>query len=699
MSRINFNQSRILQVFDNFNNKKVEEVEVTQKEELNNLNNNQYAPKVEALANDVFAIQNMAFVSLKKNLQVNEDKESSSVKDKTDTGAKVEVDDNIKTTEMSDTQVLVPTDVEDLWEELNLIDNDSIIAVNKDVTAETLYNNLEQLLNSDNVAIQEFAKMFNDAINKAGLNENEAIAFISKVFENIQSKFVNLVNSALSETQDSFKSLGKFALKKLDRNENGSYLDELKIIVDEQAAKIKQPSGDENNINLSKLLNIGNEEKQTNKNYANLLTDITNSLASVNGKYLYQKLPDMLLSDDAGIRRFANLLCDSYEKLKLESVDEKTRINQKIIDMMTDVTNTDAKGFNALNGNSIKENTLTRLDANDNGSVFDEIENIINSEELKLRYESLVDDFYDIDSMYEWIQNKFSEEKDVKTTGLSYDKIFELANDQTWNDSNNSFFGHLWRNVDEIDTDGDKKVSYDEFKAVIGDGIKSREYRYPESKVSESVDLDGDGKISLLEQIQSGLQGITSEKNDYLGNIKKLDDIRAAEYKKLNSQEKLDKVIEEAKRYCTMMGWNDYLEVLNGNGGHWKIVVGGQNEGAAGTCDSFNHKIHIGEKTLDIGLEDAVGVLMHELTHATHSEFRNSIKQENDCDLVKENYLDSVGLGKYGKESEEKENINNENINTPLYADLPRENDWWRNFSGDIAKGFSSVWNWIKGWF
>jgi len=563
--------------------------------------------------------------------------------------------------------------LEAIWSALGLVDspNDAISGKNeyRDLSPEYLYNNLDKLLSSNNEFVHQFAKLFKDEIEKHKLNDNEALAFIRKVFENINGLVQIKLNNNIS--------LSYNKMLRIDSDKNGEFLDNLAKFINEESIKIKPVTGDENDLDYSKLVLA--DKLYENPDKMNQLTNSMALIVGLNGSSLYDSLDEMLLSSDAAVRKFANLLCDTYDKLLFYTDEEKIRFNSKLIEMIVDKTNTQTTV------KKLSEESLENLDFNNNNNIFDEIIDIINSEELQLRYESLVNDFYDIESMYEWLNNEF--QMDVKTNGLTYEQLFKLATDETWNEKNNNFFANIWCLVDEIDINQDKIISYDEMKKLIGEGIQGNDYQYPRNN-----DLDGDGKVTKEEFF--AYKKIPNFKN----NIEQISKIAEEKYEALSLEEKLQMVIEEAKRYCQMMGMSEYLEILNGHSGHWEIVIGGQSKDAAATCDKFNHVIHMGVDCLNNGFESAVGTLLHEVTHAVYSELIDSIEQENYCDMVKENYLDSVGKGEYVS-NEEYEQIDKQNSNSPLYKHLPRDNNFLLNVIGKACEWVADVWNWIKGWF
>ena len=48
---------------------------------------------------------------------------------------------------------------------------------------------------------------------------------------------------------------------------------------------------------------------------------------------------------------------------------------------------------------------------------------------------------------------------------------------------------------------------------------------------------------------------------------------------------------------------------------------------------------------------------------------------------------------------EEYECIDRENSSSPLYKDLPRDNNFLRNVMGTVCEWVSDAWNWVKGWW
>lgn len=647
------------------------EADVKTKTEVNKSNNN------------IFSNNSDKTILINNFFKTEESKETEKSNETTDTTTENSEKPKETAPTYTPTVAAIPTsqeDIEAIWTEITKAHGAiANFTPTLSYSASNFYAQLSYMVESDNPVVKQFAEMFKNTFDSLNLDQASGAALMERITANMQEKVygkgIGISIGLLMEEPL------KDCLEKLDTDKDGSIFDELDMIIQEEVSKVKNFTKEEienaTTMDIEKLLNLTGEESN-NAPFGAISDD------SIDTSYILKNLPDMLLCDEAGVRKFANMLTSLFNEYGAFDDETKEKLIGKLFDEMNYQSSLKSweesqgkpldertyigvkpKAIYYTNGSFINKDELQNFDLDNDGNMFDDIENIINSEEFDKRCKSMTNDFWDTDTMFDWATMYLatsSEEATATKNSLTYEELFKLATNESWNDENNNIFGMIWRNVDEIDKNKDGKISKEEMQTVVGECTSRTSLR---------------------------------------ANILDLDDTRASEYEKLSSQEKLDKVIEEAKRYCTMMGWDDYLEVLNGHGGHWKISVGKTSSDTAnGTCYKMDHLIRISPKHLEnADFETAVGTLMHELTHATHTDMLNSIEQENDCDQVKENYLDSVGLGKYGKADEESVNIDTENSNTPAYKDLPRSQGTAGKIIGGIGKGIASAYNWIKGWF
>ena len=455
----------------------------------------------------------------------------------------------------------------------------------------------------NNLQFDYFKSLVNGVAEDLGLTYGEIGALSYRVLCNMGQKIPTFYgNVKMSD------------LNKLSPNGNG--LDVFTDIIMEEASKIN---------------------KNPNREVSTVDFDALNCPVSpIPADYLLGNLQNLLLSDNDGVRKFADKIAEYSMSYPSD------RLIETIIYNMNKLA-----GVNTNNKYELTRETLTILN---NNSIFDQMDNIFN----KICNFGLNVDFIDVDSMLSWADSTYFGESNPNRNGFTYEEFFKLATDEAWNENHENFFSAIWRNIDEIDSNGDGYISKDE---------------------------------------------LTFIESDWRNTIHNLDAQREAAYNTLSPQAKLDKVKEEARRYLELRGYNDQLKILNGHGGHWKVKIGSVNEGAAATTYSMNHEIHISANTLqNNSFEKVVGILMHELTHAALGNTIDTIAEENYCDQYKEDYLDSVGLGEW-KQAEEAEQIDRENSNSEHYKDLAHDLEGINIILNGIGAGFCSVWNWIKGWF
>ena len=445
----------------------------------------------------------------------------------------------------------IPTsqeDIEAIWTEITKA-HGPIANFTSTLTysASNFYAQLNYMIESDNPVVKQFAEMFKNTFDSLNLDQAGGAALMERITANMQEKVygkgVGISIGLLMEEPL------KDYLGKLDTDKDGSIFDELDMIIQEEASKVKNFTQEEienaTTMDIEKLLNPTGES--SNKTPLGAVVDDS----SVDTSRILENLPDMLLCDDAGVRKFGNMLNDLFNKYNASEDEEKEKLIGKLFDEINYQSSLKSweesqgkpldertyigvkpKAIYYTNGSFINKDELQNFDLDNDGNMFDDIENIVNSENFDKRCKSMTNDFWDTDTMFDWATmylSTSSEEATATKNSLTYEELFKLATNESWNDENNDLFGMIWRNVDEIDKNKDGKISKDEMQTVVG-------------KCTSKTSLGS--------------------------NISNLDEARATEYAKLNNQEKLNKVIEEAKRYCTMMGWDDYLEVLNGNGGH-----------------------------------------------------------------------------------------------------------------------------------
>lgn len=136
---------------------------------------------------------------------------------------------------------------------------------------------------------------------------------------------------------------------------------------------------------------------------------------------------------------------------------------------------------------------------------------------------SFITEFCDVDTMFEYLNTLDS--SITKSSGLSKAQLVTLTQDDDWEDSNNDFFGSLNRIFDKLDVSGDKILSYNEIKTLIG------------------------------EELGEDFSAYQTKVNNYSDQIQQ-------EYERLSNQKKLEFAIEKTEEYLQAAGMQDQLDAL-----------------------------------------------------------------------------------------------------------------------------------------
>lgn len=213
----------------------------------------------------------------------------------------------------------------------------------------TLDNNLEDILANGNTQAQYFAKILTDAISSLNLTEREREIFLQRVFDAIGKKIDNYTKGL---TKINFSSLTK-----LDKNNDGSWLDEFHKIVQEEMSKINP------NVNRNPQTIDANE--------------LTNLLGRLSPEDFVENLDDLLLSNDSGVRKFAQMIEEALDKFGVCNEYEQNQLIGYIFKLLNE-------SAGRTSSNVLKRATIERLN---NKDIFKELEKIINSDRLELLYE------------------------------------------------------------------------------------------------------------------------------------------------------------------------------------------------------------------------------------------------------------------------------------------------------------------------
>ena len=264
--------------------------------------------------------------------------------------------------------------------------------------------------------------------------------------------------------------------------------------------------------------------------------------------------------------------------------------------------------------------------------------------------QSFIDEFNDTTSMFEYLNTLDS--SITAESGITRAQLVALTQNENWEDDNYDFFGMLNRIFDVLDKDDNSTLSFEEIKDFIGDEIGSSATTY-KNKV-----------------------------NSYAAQIQ-------AEYSTLSDQKKLEFALEKTEEYLEAAGLTLQLNALNrllsqtdlhnsikvGN-----IAIADLNEGNTSgyytlgsymcLAGAFNydyngttHEVSVWASDDDLASDDLgitldsslleknwyelVDVLVHELTHATASQFytQDSTDPYETASLTQSNILELYNMG------------------------------------------------------
>lgn len=222
--------------------------------------------------------------------------------------------------------------------------------------ATTLNNNLNKISQDGNIQAQYFTKMILDATSYLNLTEIEKDLFIQRIFDAVGKEIDNYEKG---KTKLDFSSLST-----LDKNKNGSWLDEFYEIVKKETSKIN-PNVDRNPSTID-------------------AKELTNLLGRLSVEDFIEKLDDFLLSDDGGIRKFAQMIEEAFDKFgcQINGREELVACIFKLINEAGGCAYSDV----------LKSRAIKNLNQKD---IFTTLEEIINSKRLLTMYELDYDGYID----------------------------------------------------------------------------------------------------------------------------------------------------------------------------------------------------------------------------------------------------------------------------------------------------------------
>lgn len=303
---------------------------------------------------------------------------------------------------------------------------------------------------------------------------------------------------------------------------------------------------------------------------------------------------------------------------------------------------------------------------------------------------SFLDEFYDVESMFDWLNEQDS--SITEKTGISRSQLIELTKNDDWEDSHYDFFGTINRIFNMLDADSDSVLTSDEIKMLIGEELgesfesyKAKVDAYADELQSYYESLDEQGKLEfaldrteeyleaagLTDQLQA-LERLTEEGVDLHSDIK----VGNISLSDLNPG--FQGVIGESYRagsYISAAMISDY------NGAKIKNYVYDYD-----TSD-VDHGIVLDIRLLNGAWQVFVAVLVHELTHATsylYSSYEETTPGRAAWNSEKDEYLIDK-LYEKGVMSLSEYNYYKENINSLSSEDYLRLQYFTSAVKGEYA--------------
>ena len=254
---------------------------------------------------------------------------------------------------------------------------------------------------------------------------------------------------------------------------------------------------------------------------------------------------------------------------------------------------------------------------------------------------SFLKDFVDVDTMFEYL-DRISDGECNKTTGITRAQLVHLTQNEAWEEENSNFWGTLNRIFDVINTqkDGDRSyandvLTYDEIKTFIGNEIGEDAQAYLNKVNSFANQLQTE--YSNLHSNQSKLEFVIEKTRAYLESagldkqLKALDRLTSEEdtyhtagtYSAKVGQIVMAPLESEVDGYTTLgaycsscFSWEYDDKTSNKK---YPFTVSSY---AFDNDDEYNDRgITLNEDMLDWNWYEVVNTLVHELTHATASQW------------------------------------------------------------------------------
>lgn len=320
-------------------------------------------------------------------------------------------------------------------------------------------------------------------------------------------------------------------------------------------------------------------------------------------------------------------------------------------------------------------------------------------------HHSFIENFRDADTFFEYVHNK-QDSTVTKETGISRSQLIALTQNDKWEDSHNDFFGSLNRSFYSLDKDNNGTLSYAEVKDFLNTYLKKDGYNDFKTQVqaySDEIQTKFDN-ASTKEKIQFAIDytkeyltaaGLTNQL-DALNRLISMEDTFAEsdDYRigQISFRD-LNKDREDGDPYTlgSYTAENYTISYTNSNtntkpsgktnadGSFTQHISFFDNDADnenndLGICLDFNKYLKKGA-----AWDELVATLVHELTHATISQYTN-LKNTATITITKDNITRLKNMGVFKNDAEYEQALQNINeINNKYQAYWLGTDGAWHN--------------------
>lgn len=210
------------------------------------------------------------------------------------------------------------------------------------LSVKTLLLNLDKFTESPDIQVNIFANIFKNVFEELDLNSTEQELFLNKVIKKMFSKEVFKISD----------------FEKLDQNGDKCWLEELYKIVQEEAGKIQKVDRNPKTIDVNELFKDSD---------------------NINAEYIIDNLDSLIFSNDAGTRKFAQMIYDLINKYDIGDNYDSEELVKSIIRLINNkYCNNPLQDYRYLS-----KQIIENLNNND---IFSVLQEICDSEDLYYQY-------------------------------------------------------------------------------------------------------------------------------------------------------------------------------------------------------------------------------------------------------------------------------------------------------------------------